>query len=99
MNPKIFYIAFLFTILAGCISSSSLSDNRNSVVNDNSSDKGPTLMQILQSILKDPEYLALSDYEQLKVLEAIYTILESSYNSQQNSKSKYQNKSPFANFL
>jgi len=97
MIHKIFYDAFLFVILAACISSSSLSNN--SVENNNSSEKEPTLIQSLQGILQDPEYLALSNSEQLMVLEVIYTILESSYNNQQKSKSKYQGKSPFANFV
>ena len=36
------------------------------------------LIGIVKLILIDPEFLALSDYDQIKVLEAIYTILESS---------------------
>jgi len=92
MNPQILYIPFLFTILAGCISSSSLSNN--SVENNNSSEKEPTLIQILQSILQDPEYLALSNYEQLMVLEAIYSLLKTRF-SQSESQRKYQDKSPF----
>jgi hypothetical protein len=79
MNRKIFYAAFVFVILATCISSSSLSDSSN-----NSSVKGPTLIQVLQGIFDDPEFLALSDYEQLKVLEVIYSLLESSYNQRKS---------------
>jgi hypothetical protein len=52
------------------------------------------LMHILQSIFQDPEYLALSDYEQLAVLEVIYSFLETTYN-QRISQSKYQGKNPF----
>jgi hypothetical protein len=60
MNPKIFYGAFLFALLATCINGRSLSSESNvDVVDNNSSDKGPTLIQILQNILDDPEYLAL----------------------------------------
>jgi hypothetical protein len=79
MNRNIFYVAFVFVILATCISSRSLSDSSIDVETNNSSYKVPTLMQVLQSIFDDPEFLALSDYEQLKVLDVIYSILESSY--------------------
>jgi hypothetical protein len=92
MIHKIFYDAFLFVILAACISSSSLSNN--SVENNNSSEKEPTLIQSLQGILQDPEYLALSNYEQLLVLEVIYSLLKTRF-SQSESKRKYQGKSPF----
>jgi hypothetical protein len=86
MNRKVFYGAFLFVLLATCINSRSLGDSSIDVENNNSYDKGPTLMHILQSILEDPEYLALSDHEQLAVLEVIYSLLESSFR-QRKSKS------------
>ena len=92
MNRKIFYVAFVLVILASCIISSSLSDSSIYVENNNSSDKGPTLIQVLQGIFDDPEFLALSDYEQLKVLEVIYSLLESSY-----SQRKSHGKSAFFN--
>jgi hypothetical protein len=96
MNRNIFYGAFLFTLLGSCINSSSLSNSSVDVENNNSSDNGPTLMQILQNILENPEYLALSDYEQLTVLEMIYSLLESSFRERKG-KSKYQGKNPFVN--
>jgi hypothetical protein len=97
MNRNIVYGAFLFAILASCINiSSSLSEGSLDDENNNSSENGPTLMHILQNILENPEYLALSDYEQLSVLEVIYSLLESSF-SQRKSKSKYQGKNPFVN--
>jgi len=96
MNRNIFLGFFLLIVLASRINSSSLSDSSIDVDNINSSNKGPTLMQILQSILQDPEYLALSDYEQLKVLEVIYSLLESGF-SQRKNKSKYHANSLFAN--
>ena len=95
MNRKVFYGGFLFVLLATCINSSTLGDS-NIDVENNSSDQGPSFMHILQSILEDPEYLALSDYEQLAVLEVIYSLLESSF-SQQKNKSKYQGKKAFVN--
>ncbi len=60
MNPKTFYAAFLFELLATCINGRSLrSESSIDAVDNNSSDKGQTLIQILQNILDDPEYLAL----------------------------------------
>ncbi len=38
--------------------------------------KDNDLMQLLRVILNDPEYLALSDQQQLRVLYHIYAILE-----------------------
>jgi hypothetical protein len=96
MNRKIFYGAFLFVILATGISSRSLGDSGINVVNNNSSDNGPTLMQMLQNILEDPEYLALSDEEQLAVLEVIYSLLQTNY-IQRKSKSEYHGNSAFVN--
>ena len=78
MNRNIFYAAFILVILAVCISSKNLSDR--STEDNSSSEKRLSLMNFLQSILDDPEYMALSDYEQLTVLEVIYSLLESSYN-------------------
>jgi len=71
MNRKIFYGAFLFVILATSISSRSLGDISIGVVNKNSSDKGE-LIQILQNILEDPEYLTLSDEQQLVAFNATH---------------------------
>ena len=95
MNRNIVYGAFLLVILASCINSS-LSDGSIDYENNNSPENGPTLMQILQNILENPEYQALSDYEQLSVLEVIYSLLESSF-SQRKSASEYQRKNPFVN--
>ena len=39
------------------------------------------LMLVIQSIIQDPEYLALSDYQQLMVLEVLYSLLEFGYNN------------------
>ena len=78
MNRKIFYGAFLFVILATSIASHSLGDSSISVVNKNSSDK-EELIQILQNILEDPEYLTLSDEQQLVALEVIYSLLKAHY--------------------
>jgi hypothetical protein len=96
MNYNIFFSTFLLIVLASRINSSSLSNSSIDVENINSSNKGPTLMQMLQNILEDPEYLALSDYEQLKVLEVIYSLLESGFNQRKN-KSKYHGKSILVN--
>ncbi len=96
MNRIIFIGFFLLIVLASRINSSSLSDSSIDVESINSSNKGATLMQMLQNILEDPEYLALSDYEQLKVLEVIYSLLESGFNQRKN-KSKYHGNSLFAN--
>jgi hypothetical protein len=78
MNRNIFYAAFILGILAVCISSNNLSDR--STEDNSSSEKRLSLMNFLQTILDDPEYMALSDREQLAMLEVIYSLLESSYN-------------------
>ena len=91
MNRKIFYGAFLFVILATSIGGRSLGDS-----SIDASDKGATLFQILQNILDDPEYLALSDEQQLAALEVIYSLLEAHY-IQRKIKSEYQGKSAFFN--
>ena len=96
MNRTIFFETFLLIFLASLINSSSLSESTIDVENINSPNKGPTLMQVLQNILEDPEYLALSDYAQLAVLEVIYTLLESGFIQRKN-KSKYHGKSLFVN--
>jgi hypothetical protein len=80
MSRNIFYVAFILGILAGCISSKSLRGSSSSSIEQNSSsEKSDSLMNFLQSLLNDPEYMALSDYEQFAVLDVIYTLLESSY--------------------
>ena len=96
MNRTIFFETFLLIFLASLINSSSLSESTIDVENINSPNKGPTLMQVLQNILEDPEYLALSDYAQLAVLEVIYTLLESGFIQRKN-KSKHHGKSLFVN--
>jgi len=96
MSRNIFYVAFILGIFAGCISSKSLSDGS---IEDNSSgspDKSETLMQFLQSLLNDPEYMALSDYEQFAVLDVIYSLLESNYN-QRKIKGKHHDINGFVN--
>jgi hypothetical protein len=65
MYRKMFYGILLFAILASCISTSSLSDSSIEVETICSSEKRPTLKKILQSCLKDQEYLVLLDYELL----------------------------------
>ena len=40
------------------------------------SKNGPSLMAIIQSILDDPEFLALNTHQQLKILVTIYDMLE-----------------------
>ncbi len=94
MNRNIFYAAFILGILAVCISSKNLSDR--STEDNSSSEKRLSLMNFLQSILDDPEYMALSDYEQLAVLEVIYSLLESSYN-QRKKLTQHQGRNGFLN--
>jgi hypothetical protein len=48
----------------------------------------PSLMDVIQRILVDPEFLALEAEEQLRLLIIIYNILNSEYN-QRSMKKKY----------
>jgi hypothetical protein len=95
MNRNIFYVASILGILAGCISSKNLSDR--SIEDNSSSEKRLSLMNFLQSILNDPEYKSLSDYEQLAVLEVIYSLLVSSY-SQRKKTNQHHDINGFLNF-
>lgn len=45
-----------------------------------------TLMDVLQNILNDPEFLALNDKQQLRVLIMIYNYLENFYKAEENTK-------------
>ena len=57
---------------------------------------GPAALMIaLQSLLVDPQYLALSDYEQLHVLEILYSIMEASYNQRMKGKNKNAKREKF----
>ena len=96
MNRNIFYIAFILGIFAGCISGKSLSDS--GIEDNSSSGKRYPLMQFLKSLLNDPEYMALSDYEQFAVLDVIYSLLESSYNHRKI-KVKHHDINGFVNLL
>lgn len=74
---NIFLMAFFLSAMALFVSA------------ENHSGYGPrTLMVALQNLLVDPQYLALSDYEQLAVLEVLYSIMEASYNQRMKEKSK-----------
>ena len=66
MSPKIFVFALLVLI--------AITDSTNSY-----SQQGPTLFETLNSIIKDPEFMELPDYDQLIVLQAVYNILLESY--------------------
>jgi len=95
MNRNILHMAFILGILAGGISSNSLRDS--SIEDDSSSEKGDSLLSFMESILQDPEYLSLSDYEQLADLEDVYSLLESS-NSRPQRTSKHHGINEFLNF-
>ena len=44
----------------------------------------PTLMDIIKTMLMDPDFLALSKYHQLRVLEQMYLIMENSRKQRTN---------------
>jgi hypothetical protein len=48
----------------------------------------PTLTYALGKIMNDPEYINLSDYQQLEVLELIYTILIEAYSEKTQQASR-----------
>ena len=56
--------------------------------------KSTNLMNVLEELLNDPEYLSLSDFEQLHILEAIYSTLEKSIvaQSQSNNEPEHNHK-------
>ena len=61
MNLKLFTSAFVVILLV----LSSVESNKK---------RQPTLIEVLETIVNDPEYLALSDNQQLEVLVMIYTL-------------------------
>jgi hypothetical protein len=65
MGPKLFIFSLL--VLKTIIDST------------NSYPQQTTLFEILDTIIKDPEFMALPDYEQLEVLQTVYNILHDSY--------------------
>jgi hypothetical protein len=67
MNLKLFTSAFVLILLV----LSSVESNKQ---------RQTTLIEILENIVNDPEYLALSDNQQLEVLVMIYTLLNDIYN-------------------
>jgi hypothetical protein len=67
MNLKLFTSAFVLILLV----LSSVEGNKQ---------RQTTLIEILENIVNDPEYLALSDNQQLEVLVMIYTLLNDIYN-------------------
>ena len=72
MNSKIYIFALVLSVLL--ISANSYDLNT------------PNLMEIVKMVLADPEYLALREDEQIKVLEAIYNIVVNNLK-----KTKYNN--------
>jgi len=52
------------------------------------SNKDSSLLQILQSVLDDPEFLALDKQKQLGILIATYQLLLNHYNREQDAKDR-----------
>ena len=50
--------------------------------NEREESQNVSLMDIIQSILNDPEFLALSNKQQLHVLIVMYDAIEAHYNNQ-----------------
>ena len=44
--------------------------------------KQSSLLLVLESILQDPDYLAMTDYQQLMVLGVVYSLLEFRYSKE-----------------
>ena len=59
----------------------------------------PSLMDVIQSILKDPEFLALSLEEQLPVLITIHNFLKSEYENRRIKKRDMKNESILNKYL
>ena len=58
-----------------------------------------TMMDVLQAILNDPQFLALSNQDQLRLLVLIYTMLENHLKEQQNDVKEKRNTSSNLKFL
>ena len=54
----------------------------------NAEKKPANIMDVVEQILQDPEYLSQSDYEQLRILQIIYSILEHNLISRTRSKTR-----------
>ena len=50
-----------------------------------------SLRDIVKLILLDPEFLAMNDYDQLRVLDALYTIIESHLKQRMIEHKQYRN--------
>jgi ribosomal protein S15P/S13E len=58
-----------------------------------------TMTDVLQAILNDPQFLALSNQDQLRLLVLIYNTLENHLNEQQNDVKKKRNTPSNLKFL
>ena len=50
--------------------------------------KPANIVDVVDQLLQDPEYLSQSDYEQLRILQIIYSILEHNLISRTRSKTR-----------
>ena len=69
MNAKIFLISMVLTYVA-------LISAEDSNSNSSSNQSQPSLIEMFNLILNDPEFLALSEYNQIRIMEAIVEIVE-----------------------
>ena len=65
MNKKFFLIA----LFAACIGSISADT-------EISSEHQPSLVEILKTILNDPEFSTLDVHDQMKIMEALYVVID-----------------------
>jgi len=72
LTATFMFVAFAFAFMAETTHLSNQRDESNNSI----------MMDIIQSVLNDPEFLALSNKQQLHVLIVMYNALEAHYNKQ-----------------
>jgi hypothetical protein len=82
------YFAFFFALGVLCLVSSIKVKSKDIA---NNQEKPKSLMETLEAILNDPEFVSLNPQQQLRVLVIMYEILESHLKSQESINTNKRN--------